>query len=352
MEGMQVVKRIARTLTIVIFALCLPLFLVTAAITFTFGTPETLKNALHETEVYDRFVDNTFAALQQADEEDQEEPEQGSVPIDNQIVRDAVDAAFPPPLLRQSAEAIIDGIYRWLAGEVERPDFRVDLTDAKQTLAQSLADQSLKRLEGLPVCSADQLAEVDVQDFDPFNVPCRPPGLDLTAKHHEFLTEVADSQELLPNPVITADTFVSEDEQDPFENERLPTIFQWSRRLPWIFAAITVLSGALALGISPHRRRTTRTIAKILLIIGLISFVGSVLIALVLGNVKPGEGNSPSDVQGLAFGLVLHLLAALSRTAALISGIYTTVGTSGLLALHLTRPQNNTSAKTTSKSSK
>src|SRR5690606_16532445 len=115
---------------------------------------------------------------------------------------------FNPGMLRQNIEEVLDGVYAWLNGEADQPEFSVDLTQAKQKLADGLGSYATARAEGLPLCGAGEMPT----EFDALNATCLPPGLTPAEAGSSLQNEILGSEEFLKQTVFTADDIKFESE--------------------------------------------------------------------------------------------------------------------------------------------
>jgi hypothetical protein len=274
-------------LKITLFVLAL-----TAATWMVFGSSEGPKKALEDSGLYESVVDNALKSTQEAAQK-----EGSDFPLDDPAIQAAVKDALPPEFIQNNSEAFIDGLYGWLSGKTEQPQFAVDLTKAKQKLIDGVAAAAQKRYEGLPVCTVEQLRTLEA-DIDPFNAPCQPPGLASTAVQDKVRAELSGSKEFLNDTVLTA-ADLPKDDQGKTVTDNLaaaPDAYGLARSLPLLLAFVSVLLAAAVVFLSDTKLRGLRSVGITLLGTGIFLFIGSFLITYVFNQAnKPGklvqEGN-------------------------------------------------------------
>jgi len=340
---MQFAKRFARGAASAAFKLCIFLAAVTAAVSMTFGTPDTLKESLGKSTVYDHIVESVLSQVKQdTDLQAQQGGEQPDVPLDDAAIQSAAKQAFPPELLQRSTETIVDGVYVWLDGDTPTPNFSIDLSGVKQNLANAIGDQALARAQSLPACTRQQVVQLDPNNLDPFSLPCVPPGLNFQAERQKIVDEVASSQEFLKDPVVTADGWKDQNGVSPFEHaKKVPDAFQLFKKLPWIFGILGILLAVALVFLHESKRRGLHVISRTVLLTGLVLLAGVLVSSYFLRNVRPNAGlaNTP-DLQEAMVALIRALSAAFNRALTFFAVGYTVLGGGGLLALHFTKPKS------------
>jgi len=245
--------------------------------------PAKLETLLANSKIYDNV---TASVLQQAEKSSSDGGNSGSVSLNDPLVRQAAESAFSPSLIQQSVNTFINDNYSWLSGKQPSPDFKIDLSSAKQDFAQQVGQAVQARLATLPVCSAQQLAQLSIP-VDLMSVNCRPPTLDPKTEAAQVAQEVNDSSDFLSNPVITAASLnqnelgqASSSQGQPYYKKLswAPKAYQVGLKLPWIFGGLALLSAMGIFFIAPARRRGGRRIGAVLLVAGLV-LIGLKLVA-------------------------------------------------------------------------
>ncbi len=333
---MGFIKSLLRGLAAAGLKLGLVLFAFTMALMMVFGTSAAIKQALRSNHVYDAAIDSIVSDTGQ--NQDSLSGQQFQVTAQEPQIRQAAKTAFTPAVIQTGSEQVIDGVYGWLRSGSAQPDFRIDLTDAKQRFADAVADAAINRAQQLPACTLQQLRELSATTIDPFSVPCVPPGYDISALRSRVVSDILNDQGFLKDPVITADS-VPKDSQgrSVFQNaSQAPRIFHWLLLTPWVIAGLTGLFGAILVLLHDDKRRGLRSIAVILLGSGIFLFITSLLLIYVFKAAYLPKGLQPSSnpLQQPLLQAAVSLERAVSTKILWLGGAYAVLGTLGLLLLH------------------
>lgn len=317
----------------------------------TLGTSDTLKESLASGETYDAAADaiinQAVKAMQKPEETDQAPPQSESPQLDPKIVEQVATRVVTPEKLRTYAEQIVDGTYHWLGGDVKLPDYNIDIAAIKTDLANALGDVAVENAEGLPVCTPTQLRTLSTSEFDPFNAPCRPPGIDLKAERAKLVSEISSSKDFMENTTITAEDTRSEDNQKtPFEHMAyIPTIFQLSQKLPWILGGLGLAAAAGIVLLNEDRRKGIKKISASLLITGVFLLVGIWLTSFAFSRIRVNQDAAAAQFQTILIDVLKTLSANFNRTLLVFAIVYAGLGIGGLLWLRFTRPKGEAPAK-------
>lgn len=226
--------------------------------------PDKVENWLSQSRLYGHFVKGII----EQSEKETIDNQSGSVSLNDAAVQKAAQSAFPPQLLEQNVNTFLESNYAWLEGKTATPEFKIDLTAAKQSFAEQVGQYVRVYTAGLPVCNASQLATLQTQQTDPLLATCRPPTLTPEVAGAEVSKELESSGDFLSNPVVTARTINPEatDQTQPYYEKlaHLPQVYQLAGKLPWIFGALALLSAISIVFIAPVKRAGLRRIAVLL----------------------------------------------------------------------------------------
>lgn len=169
----------------------------------------------------------------------------GGGAISSTLVHQAAQSAFPQSLLKQSAQTFLNSNYAWLEGKTATPNFKIDLSGAKQQFATEVAESSvLAHLKSLPACTPAQTLQL--QSANPLLLSCSPVGISAQVAAAQFSQQVVNSGGFLNTPVITATTISTKElnETKPYYDKlsKLPQTYQLVQKLPWILSIVSVLS--------------------------------------------------------------------------------------------------------------
>lgn len=346
---MQFLKRFSRGLASTLLKFTLFGAAITASLVAVFASPVALKNSLAENNLYDGLVQNILSAVENYDE-----PGESGAPADKQrsldVLKSSATKAFTPEVLQTATEQGLDGIYRWLNGEVAQPDFRIDLSQAKANFITAAGVELENYVAGLPVCTTAQMRTLD-PDTDPFALVCRPPGLTAAAIKDQELTELANSDKFFPNPVITADNLAkNENGKNFFEQaEGAQSFYKTVKALPWILLVLGVLSAAAVIFLNETKRKGAKSAGMSVLGVGIFLFFTTWLFGFLFGKAaEPGGmlGNSiNNDFRESLLALIRSLNDIFNRTVLVYCLAYIALGAAVLTALHFTKPKESEDKK-------
>ncbi|HVV66473.1 MAG TPA: hypothetical protein VHB72_00150 [Candidatus Saccharimonadales bacterium] len=237
-----------------------------------FTHPSKVEKWLNDSNLYGAFVENAIDQAERTAGTDQS----GGISLSDTAVRQAAESAFSAQVLRTDVNAVIDSNYAWLQGKSSTPNFKVNLTDAKESFAQQVGNYVKTYLGGLPVCSSTQLAQLNPQTTDPLTLQCRPPTVDPATEGAEVTQQIANSTQFLSSPVVTAENInpngdIQNNGQPYYERfSSLPKMYQLSTILPWISGVIVLLSAAGVLFLAAWKRSAAKIIAVVLTAAGII----------------------------------------------------------------------------------
>lgn len=238
----------------------------------TLGKPDKVKQLLADAKVYER---TTGAFLETSQTETLNNGGDSTLALNSATVKRFADQAFPAALVQSSADTFIDAHYAWLSGETALPEFTIDVTAAKQDFADRVGANVATRLEGLSVCTNEQVTQLQIP-IDPLSVTCRPPNLDPKTEGARVTAEIING-EFLENSVITPETLNQNDEGAgaPYYKQLswVPAAFQIGQNGPVILGALAVLSALGVIFIHVQRRKGIRRTGIVLLVAGLLLII-------------------------------------------------------------------------------
>lgn len=226
----------------------------------TIRNRETVKSWLDESNFYDQIVDGVLDSAKQQTAE-----EGTSLPVDDPQVQAIAKEAFSPEYLKENAEKVLDGTYRWLSGDTQRPVFEIDLAAAKQRLADGLGKYATDRAAGLPVCTAAQARGL-ADGFDALNAPCRPPGVSAATAGASLRDEILNNQDFLGDTTFSGDDLFKNDSGQNADSQlqRFQTAYSLWGLAPYLLAGLAVLSALAVFFLSPTKRQGLRRVGVIL----------------------------------------------------------------------------------------
>lgn len=306
-------------LPLLLFGLATNLALVRSA-----GSPEPIKKILKESKIYDSALD----AVLEATDNPNVDGQAGGIRSDNPIVVAAAKKAFPPQLVQSSAENFINGLYGWLEGSTQTPQFRIDLTAAKATFVNEVAAGAEARAAGLPACPRGQ-----TNFEDAFSATCLPRGVSPAAAGDKIRQELAGGEEkFLKDPVITADTLKSKDGKPAFSStSALPENYQRIKKVPIILAGLALISLLVVIFLSESRQKGLKRAGITLLVVGIVLLVFAWAANSVVNKAAiPKINIENSALQARVKALVKDVSATVSKNFMLSGGTYALLGAAGI----------------------
>lgn len=230
--------------------------------------PSKIEGWLEESNLYDHFVKN---ATKQAEDSKDSGQNAGVVDLTDQAVQNAAQESFTADQIKQNVNTFIEANYAWLEGKTEKPKFEIDLTEAKMTFADKVAQYAVKYTAGLPVCTNDQAAAA--QTSDPLSATCRPSNV-TPEQVGETVHQQIMNGSFLGNSVVTADNINPDNnaKAQPYYKKlsMLPQVYQMSAYAPYAFGGIALLSVLGIIFLASKRRGGLKITAWTALIAGII----------------------------------------------------------------------------------
>jgi len=335
------IKRLLIHLLGYCFRISVLIFAIACTLVLVFGSPQYIKQALKESQIYSTFVD---AFAQQAQKTTAQSSNQGGQAVNQLDITNAAKEALTPATIQSSVEQFVDGTYHWLEGKTPAPDFRIDLQPATQIFVTKLTDESMRRIKSRPVCTRTQLLQLDPRTINVSNLECLPPGIDLTAAQEQTTAKIVADNEFLRNPVLTASNFSKDAQgQTPFQKiPDAPKIYHWLILSPWIFGLLAVFFGT---GIFLGRRDWRRALRGIAA-----SVIGAGVLLLIIGGSGMYISANAVKPQGVLGKLttnpfqhvIIQFFSSLSHIIThrlfIFGGTYTLLGIVVLLVIRRAKP--------------
>lgn len=334
-------KKFARIFTSSILKTTLFVAALTAAIASTFGSPEVIKNSLDKSGFYDNVVSGALQGFEEGQGGESREGRPSEERTDQHMSLDrletAAQQALPPDTLKSTFEQIVDNIYSWLKGDIETPDFRIDLSDAKARFITAAGGIVENHVAGLPVCTAAQSQAIDVGG-DVFEWECRPTPVTPQAARTRVESELHNNEDFLKDPVISAEKLKNKEGQSLFTNtSSAPDAFQLLRSLPWILLTASLVLGAVVIALSESQRLGFKHLAMTLAGTGVFLLLTTWLLSFLFDRAARPEGllgrRFDGDFQASALEALRTLNGAFSKTVLIYSLAYIAIGGVVLLAL-------------------
>lgn len=234
--------------------------------------PKNIEKWLSNSRLYDHFVSN---ATEQGQKSVGATEDADVTSLSDAAVQDAARSAFSQALIESNVNKFIDSNYAWLEGRTDKPSFVIDLTSAKQSFAEQVGAYVTQHIASLPACT--DLPTAQAQAADPLNATCRPPSLSPQAAGAQVTEQIAASNQLLDNPVLTAQNINPEpgSQSKPYyiKLAHLPKVYQYGKLVPIVLAALSLISAVCLVYLSSTKRRGLGQVGIILAIAGVLLIV-------------------------------------------------------------------------------
>lgn len=329
---MVFVKRVASLLAKVLLQAELLAWIIFATLVLLMGSATPVKRALETANVYQRLPD---VVLKQSVASNGD----GQVPLADATVQKLVKDTFTEQKLESYSNIFLDGMFRWLNGEVTQPDFNIDLSVERQTIAEGVAARAANRLAGLPPCT-----RVPAGSLDPFTIECLPPGIDISLEKERLKNEILANQGFLPT-TITAEQLPKNAEGATFteSSKEVPGRYQLMKRLPLVVSLLGLATAVAIILLDKNKRRGIRMVGRMILANG--SFV--LFITLLFGLALPGLSDSlrpryiSGDAAPLMNDLILAIIKTLNKVLLISSGTLVVIGGLILLGERFINPEQS-----------
>lgn len=188
------------------------------------------------------------------------------VGIDAAQLSAAVEEVLTPEYLSEKTDPIIDGIYDWLEGNTDKPEFEVNFTDRLTAVVNAMKAPLTSELAKLPDCPA---SIEYTTNFNPLESPCVPLGIDIEGIVNTF-SEYATSN------ATDIDITVSSDDLDLSDEvlENAPRVYSGLAAMPAFFGILTLLFGVAAVFLADTKTKGLRWLSWSMVINAAITTVG------------------------------------------------------------------------------
>jgi hypothetical protein len=248
----------------------------------TLSQPERVEKTLAESKFYDSFAANI---IKQAEDSSIGGVGQSGIPFSDPLIQEAAKQSLNAEYLQSQGKILIDNNYQWLRGEKQQPDFRLDLTPAREDFARIAGQALTSKLQSLPACGGQQPA-----NSSPTALACLPQGTDPKTVGNNLTNELRENSTFLNNPLITptslnpADSSTSQPYYEKFAG--LPAAYQLSLKMPYIFGGLTALALLALYLIAAPKRRFVRRLAAVLTTAGVFLVLNKIITDLVFNRIR------------------------------------------------------------------
>lgn len=265
--------------------------------------PQRLKDWLSQSGVYTQVVTN---AINSAQTSDTSSADTTAISLKDPAVQKIARAEYSPQLVQENAEKFIDSNYAWLQGKNAAPDFKIDLSQTKDSFTQQVGKTVKDYLTALKPCTPEQLAQLQASGtISPLSIACRPANLDPQIEATRVMQQLS-SGPFVDHSVITADSLGRDygtTGNKPYYQtySSAPTVYQAAQKLPYVLAFISILTMIGLISLATIRRNAVRRIGFIFLLAGILllvvkftgDFVTNIATQHALKNPNAGDLQQP-----------------------------------------------------------
>ncbi len=217
-------------------------------IKFAFQSPALIKDTMRDANAYEKFVtsvaDSNKSQLKVSDQ-------------DAASLRTIALNTFPPDVLEQDAEQVVDRFYDWLEGDSESLSFSVDLRPNRVAFAHSLGEMMMDRLAFLPLC------EQQPDTIDPFTATCRPDNIDFSTQKDALAEQLLTNPDFLGGLEFNEKTVtVAGGRAIADQYAFAPSAYRLISDSPYILLVFLFVFGALYITVSRPRLTGLKWLAK------------------------------------------------------------------------------------------
>jgi hypothetical protein len=335
---MHFLKKLAVSILVLLLSLSLSIIVASTVFTMTIGRPSNVKSWLRESKVYEASVKS---ALDNVSKNAAGSDSTLNQPEVQQVIRQTFNAS----LVQSTVEKVIDGTSHWLDGKTQKPDFVIDLTSVKQSLAENAGNAVVTHINGLPVCTRAQLRQIS-PDADPFTIPCHPAGIDAAAEKQKVMQEILGNKDLFANPVITYDTIVDKSLENKIGIALLLSYYQYFYQhidnILWIFGLLAILSAVGIIYLTDNHRHGLHRAAMSVLISGISLIAVLIIVSWAVSKFSSSKNlfkDASPDLQTAMVNLGELVANSINQVLLVFGIIFTILGAGTLVYLRLTQPK-------------
>jgi len=300
--------------------------------------PDTVKQIISESGIYNSLVPNVLQQTKTID------TPVGNFSTSDPAIAKAANQALSPQYIKQNTDRAIDNIYQWLDGEVAQPTFKFDLAGPKNSLADSIASITQKRLSGLPACTNAQTLQIlESGQLDVNSLTCLPKGVSPQVAAATVKVAVLGSGAL--NKIdINANSIKGSNNQPVFQQngvKDLPKQYQRAKKTPLILTVLTILTGIGIIFLSKTWQKGLMYVGINLVVIGIVMLAFSYVLnravsTKVVPKIKVENAVFQQDIRNL----VTDLTQRVDKNYWFFGGLYTVVGAGSISAAEVFRRRN------------
>lgn len=310
---------VAYFLTILLFS-SLFLAVTVTSTNLAFAKPSRIEHWIAQSGLYDSLVSTAIDQAQKSTTNSTA----GGVSIKDPAVKQAAEHAFPASRIQNITNTFLDANYAWLQKKTPTPQFKIDLTDAKQQYANDIGTAVTAHLKSVPQCTPAQL--LALQSTDPLTVTCRPNGLDPVVAGKDITTQLMSNDGFLANPVITASSLNAHGTNGGkayyVKFAHAPDAYKLVLISPWGFLLLSILCILAIIFVSVKRRAGLRRVGTAFILTGIVLTLTKPASKTIVDelNKRAFDANGVGDIQK-SLTTFVHLAQTYMTNINLYAGI-------------------------------
>lgn len=252
---MNILRKIAVALSAFILLAALVGLAWTHIIASTTLNRDVVKSWVKDSGFYNKATD---LIIESTEKEAGEAGENAEIPINDPEIQAIARESFSPEFLESSLEEVLDGVYSWLEGDTEKPEYSIDISGPKEKLIAGLSNYAESRASTLPSCTAADMPTTD--EVNALTATCLPPGVTPQMAGSELRQQLENSDEFFKDTQFTGEdlSFGPDGQEEdasisPEETEKAQSAFRFASSAPLIFGGIALITALAVVFLSANR---------------------------------------------------------------------------------------------------
>ncbi len=245
------------------------------------GQPKPVESALSQSDIYDAIIDNFIQSNQASSTI--------GVPLSLPAIQSAVKSALPKSVVEPVTNQVINSVYAWVQGKTTTPQFSIDLSSAKNSLATFVGQAATTQAAALPICTTSQLFnELTEITQNSLSITCRPSQVSSTTIGDYAKQEVLSSSFL--NKPITPDSLgvttngqikIPSSQNSKTQTIAAPTVYHRFVQDLYVSAVIAALCIAVIVWQHRDKLRGIRRAGGVIAVAGVVCIVEASLVGRI-----------------------------------------------------------------------
>ena len=311
-------------------------FLVVSSITlFSFSlnitNRDTVKGWFSQSETYQNVLDEALSLVSGDNGESLSSQFSDIKKIDTDKISQSISDGISASYLQKQTESALDGIYDWLEGKTEIPDFNFSISSRKAAIEKSLTDEMVRQFSKLPACKPGQVpANYQLTDASciPANVSVKSEVKKLTKDIFQGKDNIFDNIKFSSKDLLNKknDFHLTNDDLD-----NIPNNYSAFKTIPTMFIILAIIAGVIAVATAKNWRRGLKQLGAVLFSSSILAF----LVSIALGKVRDVDGSidygnitpeAQRAIENIGIPFVQEIAVDIARVGLWISGVILFIG--------------------------